>query len=163
MAKKELNKEELEKELKKVSEIASREPSEYDTFKKVYKSTEWSPYIIPASWFLNFVDDPPNDEVTRFTTYDRRRSDAEMVALKTLNAVKKGAYYTFGGIMGGTFALLAGAISTPIEVPRLIIQGIKAKVNKNNNRRIEKAKIRQLEITEKLKTLTDEEQQPGDQ
>ena len=89
------------------------------------------------------------EQVPEKTEDGRVRGKGEMAMFKGLSKVGEGCGY----VVGGYTALFVGALTTPISLPRLACCGIKSAINKNYNKRIEKARGRVKEIESELKTL----------
>ena len=89
----------------------------------------------------------------------RVRGKGEKAILNGLSKVGAGCGY----IVGGYTAAIVGALTTPISLPRLACCGIKSAINKNYNKRIEKARNKVKELEGQLKTLDaqNKEVEPG--
>ncbi len=54
---------------------------------------------------------------------------------------------------GGFIALTIAALETPIALPRLALDAVRAGINKNYNKRIKKAKVVEEQLKNKLEAL----------
>ena len=149
MRKTQSKKEKLEKELAEVKEIAGRELLQNTTFKDVYWDSDFPPYCLSLMAYDSIAGELADYEVSDKTEDGRVRSKAEKVALTGLGKVGKAS----GVIVGGYTAAFVGALTTPISLPRLACFAAKSAINKNYNKRIEKARVRAVEIEKELKNL----------
>ncbi|MBQ8424907.1 MAG: hypothetical protein IJX17_02665 [Clostridia bacterium] len=149
MKKTQSRKEKLEKELAEVKEIAGRDLLQNTTFREVYLDSDFPPYCLSLLAFDSLTEDAAFEPVADKTEDGRVRGKGEKAILNGLSRVGAGCGY----VVGGYTALFVGALTTPISLPRLACCGIKSAINKNYNKRIEKARGRVKEIESELKTL----------
>lgn len=155
MKKTQTKKEKLEKELAELKEIAGREKLKNTTFADVYNSYDFPPYALAAVTFYGIAEDVMDFEPVADKTEDGRvRGNAEKAFLNGLGRVGQGCGYAVAGYT----AAFVGALTTPIALPRLAGCAAKSAINKNYNRRIDKAKVRVAEIEKELKEMNAAEQ-----
>ena len=156
MKKTQTRKEKLEKELAEVKEIAGRELLQNTTFRDVYLDSDFPPYILSALAFDSLTEDMRDFEPVADKTEDGRiRGKGEKAVLNGLSRVGQ----VCGYVVGGYTAAFIGALTTPISLPRLACCAAKSAINKNYNKRIEKAKVRVSEIEKELKSMESQNEQ----
>jgi len=157
MKKTQPNREKLEKELAEAKEIASRELLQNTTFKDVYLDSDIPPYGLSLLAFDSITQDTTYEPVADKTEDGRVRGKGEKAVLNGLSRVGSACGY----VVGGYTAALIGALTTPISLPRLACCGIKSAINKNYNKRIEKARVKVSELEKELKSMkVENEAQP---
>lgn len=149
--KKTQTREQLEKELAEVKEIASRDLLTSTSFRDVYADSDFPPYILSIMAYESFTEDAREmvEPVADKTEDGRVRSKGEKAVLNTLSKFGAGCGY----VAGGMTAAFVAALTTPVSLPRLGCLVAKSAINKNYNKRIEKARVRVSELENQISEL----------
>ncbi len=147
---KESEREVLEKKLKKISEIAKRSPAENTTLGEVLADHDLlPPYGLALAAFESMTEDAYPMDISPKSKDGRVRTKGTIATLKTLDSIGRGMVYASGGFI----ALTIAALETPIALPRLALDAVRAGINKNYNKRIKKAKVVEEQLKNKLEAL----------